>query len=125
MSFSKLESTKQNADTDANAIREKEALTEITNCMSGTGFIRSVIARRVRTMHCVSTVEILYCLAEAFLCLAKASLGVGIVVMEEWLRRGCRFGEGRHFLRFDSRGGECSTLEMFLFSRGDNALTIR
>ena len=86
LSFSKLKSTKQNADTDANTIREKEALAEITNCMSGTGFIRPVIARRVRTMRCVSTVEILYCLAEAFLCLSKALLGVGTVSMEAWWR---------------------------------------
>ena len=65
--------------------------------MSGTGFIRPVIARRIRTTHVVSTVKFLYCLAEACLGFEKAALCVGIVVVEVWWLRGRWFGDGRHF----------------------------
>jgi len=96
--------------------------------MSGTGFIRPVIARRIRTTHGVSTVEFFYCLAEAFLGLEKAALGVGIVVVDLWWWREEWFGEGRHFLlcfegeREGERSGsdveweemKCSLLKCFL-----------
>lgn len=74
LTASELESSEENSDANANSVREKEALTEVTDGIGDAGFI-GVVARRVETtLAALSTLQLLYGIPEALLRLAKAAL---------------------------------------------------
>lgn len=82
MSTRKLESAKKNTNPDSNTVREKKALAEIADGVSDTRLVSGVVARGSRSgsgaARALAALKLLNGIAEAFLGLTEAALGVGV-----------------------------------------------